>query len=163
MMIQAEQRITVAEFLADMVRRYGGLRRFRTYVRTHPRDMTARLDLEDFEYFRGRPELGKETMERAVTLIPVADDALSVFTNQRLALLDVLARESIDSVRGLARRMGRDVHNVHADVRLFEKVGLITFERGARNRRAPRLVADSIRVVLTPSSPEADRPRAMAP
>ena len=59
--------------------------------------------------------------------------------------------------------MVEHVHNVHADVRLFEKVGLITFERGARNRRAPRLVADSIRVVLTPSSPEADRPRAMAP
>ena len=163
MMIHVEQRLTVSEFLAAMRREHRDLKAFRDYVRRHPRDVAARLDLEDFEFYAGRPDLRSETMDRAVSLIPVAEEALAVFTRQRLALLDALAKRTFPSVRELAAHLKRDVHNVHADVRLFEKVGLITFERGARNRRAPRLVADAIRGGLTPSSPEADRPRAMAP
>ena len=152
MMIRVEQHLTVEEFLAAMRRRYRDLRGFRTYVRTHPRDAGARLDLEDFEFYKDRPELGSGAMERAVSLVPVADEALSAFTKQRLALLDTLARGHVDSVRQLARDVGRDVHNVHADLRLFERLGIVAFERGPRNRRVPRLAADSIRVVIERSA-----------
>jgi len=150
MMIRVEQRLTVAEFLAAMKEKYRSLPRFRAYVRAHPREVAAKLDLEDFEFYNDRPEFRPEAMERAVSLIPVDDKALSVFTKQRLALLDTLGKGPFDSVRQLARHLGRDVHNVHADLQLFHTLGIVAFDRGPRNRLVPRLAADSIRVVVGP-------------
>jgi len=151
-MIHVEQHLTVEAFLAAMRQRYGDLRGFRAYVRSHPRDVAAKLDLEDFEFYADRPEFGADGLERAVSLIPVDDKALSAFTKQRLALLDTLAKAPFDSVRQLARHLGRDVHNVHADLRLFQELGIVAFERGPRNRRVPRLAADALRVVVGPLS-----------
>ncbi len=147
MMIRVVQRVTVTEFMAAMKQRYRDLEGFRSYVRRHPRDVAARLDLEDFEFYGDRPELRSETMERAVSLIPVTAEALSLFTRQRLALLETLASGKFDSVRHLAGHLGRDVHNVHEDLQLFRKLGIVAFERGPRNRRIPKLVADSIHVI----------------
>ncbi len=147
MMIRVEQRLTVSEFLDEMHRRFGGIEELRRYVRRHPRDATSRQDLEDFEFYRGHPELRLEQIERAVSLIPVTDEALSAFTSRRLALLDTLALRKFDSVRQLAGHLGRDVHNVHEDLQLFRKLGLVAFEKGPRNRRIPKLVADSITVI----------------
>jgi hypothetical protein len=147
MMIRFVQRVTVTEFLSAMKQRYGDLEGFRSYVRRHPRNVAARLDLEDFEFYKDRPDLRSEAMERAVSLIPVTTEALSMFTRQRLALLETLARGTFDSVRQLAGHLGRDVHNVHEDLQLFRKLGIVAFERGPRNRRIPKLVADSINVI----------------
>ena len=151
MMSHVEQRLTVSEFLAAMRREHRDLKAFRDYVRRHPRDVAARLDLEDFEFYAGRPDLRSETMDRAVSLIPVAEEALAVFTRQRLALLDALAKRPFPSVRELAAHLKRDVHNVHADLQIFRKLGIVAYERGSGNRRIPRLRADSIRVVVEPS------------
>lgn len=147
MMIRILRRVTVTDFLAAMKQRYRDLEGFRSYVRRHPRDVAARLDLEDFEFYKDRPELRSGTMERAVSLIPVTTEALSMFTRQRLALLETLASGKFDSVRQLAGHLGRDVHNVHEDLQLFRKLGIVAFERGPRNRRIPELVADSINVI----------------
>ena len=147
MMIRVVRRLTVTEFLAAMKQRYRDLGGFRSYVRRHPRDAAARLDLEDFEFYKDRPELRSETMEHAVSLIPVTTEALSIFTRQRLALLETLASGKFDSVRQLAGHLRRDVHNVHEDLQLFRKLGIVALERGPRNRRIPKLVADSINVI----------------
>jgi len=162
-MIHVEQRLTVAEFLAAMRKKYRDIHHFRAYVRAHPRDLAAKLDLEDFESYVDRPELQSETMERAVSLIPVTDEALSAFTRQRLAMLEALAQGRFGSVRQLAAHLGRDVHNIHADLQLFRKLGIVEFERGPGNRRMPRLVAHSIRILVgRPSLERLDAPRGMA-
>ena len=147
MMIRIQQVTTVADFLETVKQRYGGAKEFRAYVRSHPRDVTAKLDLEDFEFYLGHPDLQHEKMERAVSLIPVTNKALSMFTKQRLAMLETLADRRFDSVRKLADYLGRDVHNVYEDLRLFRKLGIVEFEHGPRNSRIPRLVADSISVI----------------
>ena len=147
MMIRIQQVTTVSDFLETVRERYGGTEEFRAYVRSHPRDATAKLDLEDFEFYRVHPELQHEKMERAVSLIPVTSKALSMFTKQRLAMLETLADRRFDSVRKLADYLSRDVQNVYEDLRLFRKLGIVVFERGPRNSRIPRLVADSISVI----------------
>ena len=144
MMIRVVRRVTVTEFLAAIEQTYGDLEGFRAHVRRHPRDVAARLDLEDFEFYMDRPELRSETMEHGVSLIPVTADALSMFTRQRLALPETLARRTFDSVRQLAGHLDRDVHNVHEDFQLFRKLGIVAFEPGPRNRRIPKLVTDQI-------------------
>ena len=147
MMIRVQQVTTVAVFLETMKQRYGGAEELRAHIRNHPRDVTAKLDLEDFEFYLSHPEMHGEKMERAVSLIPLTAKALSMFTKQRLAMLGTLADKRFESVRKLAEHLGRDVHNVYEDLRLFQGLGIIEFERGPRNSRIPRLVADSISVI----------------
>ena len=147
MMIRVQQVTTVAVFLETMKQRYGGVEKLRAHIRSHPRDVTAKLDLEDFEFYLGHPEMHDEKMERAVSLIPLTAKALSMFTKQRLAMLETLADKRFESVRKLAEHLRRDVHNVYEDLRLFQRLGIIEFERGPRNSRIPRLVADSISVI----------------
>lgn len=148
MIIRVQQVTTVAEFLETMRQRYGGVEGLRAHIRSHPRDVPARLDLEDFEFYLSHPEMHDEKMERAVSLIPLTAKALSMFTKQRLAPLETLADERFESVRKLANHLGRDVHNVHEDLKLLQKLGIIEFERGPRNSRIPRLMADSISIIL---------------
>ena len=147
MMIRVQQVTSVADFLETVKRRHGGAEEFRDYVRNHPRDVAAKLDLEDFEFYLAHPELQHEKMERAVSLIPVTNEALSIFTKQRLAMLETLKDRRFDSIRKLADCLGRDVHNVYEDLKLFRKLGIVEFERGPRNSRIPRLVGDSISVI----------------
>lgn len=153
MIIRVQQVTTVAEFLETMRQHYGDVEGLRAYVKSHPRDVPAKLDLEDFEFYLSHPEMHDEKMERAVSLIPLTAKALSMFTKQRLALLETLADKRFESVRKLAEHLGRDVHNVYEDLKLLQKLGIIELERGPRNSRIPRLVADSISII--PRGPEA--------
>lgn len=50
---------------------------------------------------------------------------LQVLTPRRLELLKVLHDAGPESVRGLAKRLGRDYKNVHTDAQALEKVGLV--------------------------------------
>ena len=159
MILRIERRVSVGEFLADMERRHGNLRGFRAYVGAHPRDVNAKLDLEDFEFFLERPGLRNETMVRGVSLIPVTDQALSMFTKRRLAILEALALRSFESVRQLAADLHRDVHNVHADLQLFRALGLVEFDRGSGRRLEPRLAGDSIRIDVSRPHDGRDRRR----
>ena len=50
---------------------------------------------------------------------------LSVLTPRRLELLKMLRQKGASSVRALSRLLNRNYKNVHADVRVLERVGLI--------------------------------------
>lgn len=59
----------------------------------------------------------------------------SLFTPRRVELLEALRQEPADSIRALARRLGRDQKNVHADVQALMTVGLV--ERDGERLTAP--------------------------
>lgn len=48
-----------------------------------------------------------------------------IFTARRIDLLESLRREPAESIRALARRLGRDQKNVHADIQALVTVGLV--------------------------------------
>ena len=52
----------------------------------------------------------------------------ALFTPRRVELLGSLRQEPADSIRALARRLGRDQKNVHADVQALMTAGLIERE-----------------------------------
>jgi predicted transcriptional regulator len=52
----------------------------------------------------------------------------ATFTGRRVELLESLRREPAESIRALARRLGRDRKNVHADVQALVTVGLVSVE-----------------------------------
>lgn len=51
-------------------------------------------------------------------------------TTKRWELVRLLQQEGAMSIRGLARKLGRDVKNVHADVVALIEIGLIEKEGG---------------------------------
>jgi predicted transcriptional regulator len=70
------------------------------------------------------------------------DTLLSVLSTRRLDLLKMLHESGPSSVRALAKMLSRDYKNVHQDVALLEKVGLI--ERAGDKISAPweRIIAE---------------------
>ena len=63
------------------------------------------------------------------------DTLLKTLTSKRWELLRTLQAHGPMSIRALARELGRDVKNVHADVRALTDVGLI--EKSGRFIRVP--------------------------
>jgi predicted transcriptional regulator len=58
-------------------------------------------------------------------------DALArVMTGKRLELLHYVRRHKVPSVRALAKALGRDYSNVHADVQTLAAVGLLDTAHG---------------------------------
>jgi predicted transcriptional regulator len=58
-------------------------------------------------------------------------DALArVLTKRRMELLRYVRRHKVASVRALAKALGRDYSNVHADVRALVDAGLLDAEDG---------------------------------
>ncbi|HEX9324872.1 MAG TPA: hypothetical protein VF915_00070 [Reyranella sp.] len=58
-------------------------------------------------------------------------DALArVLTGKRMELLRYVRRHKVTSVRALAKALGRDYSNVHADVQALTSVGLLDVTEG---------------------------------
>ncbi|MSO92784.1 MAG: hypothetical protein EXQ86_05210 [Rhodospirillales bacterium] len=71
-----------------------------------------------------RAKRGKSFRERHLAF--ESWDALArVLTAKRMELLRYVRRHKVRSVRALAKALGRDYSNVHADVRALEAAGLL--------------------------------------
>ncbi len=147
MMIRFERTLTAAQLLEELRRKYGGEDGLRYRVKRYPRDILAQQDLEDLEHYARHPDRMDEQVTQSMSLFPTNEAALAVLTPERLRLLDVLSRKRFSSIRELATHLHRDVHNVHDDLRRFHALGVVQFERGPRNSRIPRLLADTITIV----------------
>lgn len=69
-----------------------------------------------------------------------ADRAL---TENRRALIDVIASENVPSISELARRVGRDKANVKRDLDVLAEENVVAFETTGRERR-PTIKPDTI-------------------
>ena len=76
-----------------------------------------------------RAEEGDQFRERHLAF--ESWDALSrVLTGKRMELLRYVRRHDVASVRALAKALGRDYSNVHADVQALAAAGLVDAARG---------------------------------
>ncbi len=71
------------------------------------------------------------------------ESAERVLTGKRRELVDVLAREEVESVRGLARRLGRDKGQVSRDLKVLAEHGVVDFDESGRAKR-PYLQHDHV-------------------
>ena len=67
---------------------------------------------------------------------------LNVLTPKRLDLLKTLHESGPSSVRALARTSQRDYKNVHQDIHVLEKIGLIQRRGGKVNAPCERIIAE---------------------
>ena len=77
-------------------------------------------------------EQGKEVKRQSGTYFSNLEAARKVLTPKRLELLRVIRREQPDSVYRLARLVGRDLKNVHQDIRTLAEYGLISLQKTRR-------------------------------
>jgi predicted transcriptional regulator len=76
-----------------------------------------------------RAERGKSFRERHLAF--ASWDVLSrVLTSKRMELLRYVRRHKVASVRALAKALGRDYSNVHADVQALIAAGLLNATHG---------------------------------
>jgi len=68
-----------------------------------------------------------------------------VLDNKNLELIRTVAREDVESIRDLARRLDRDVRQVHDAVTELETLGLVELEKEGK-RKKPTVWYDSITV-----------------
>jgi predicted transcriptional regulator len=66
------------------------------------------------------------------------EQAEEVLTPRRMEILDVLSHGEYESVRGLARELGRDKGQVSRDLGLLAEHGIVTFDTDGRSK-SPRL------------------------
>ena len=103
---------------------------------------------EEFVKAWRRAEEGGDVEEPVERLyFPDLAVLLQVLTPRRLELLRVLHEGNVASVRSLAKRLQRDYKNVHQDVQILERVGLVA-RTADRQLQAPweKIVAE-IRLV----------------
>ena len=89
---------------------------------------------------------GKKITPSKGTYFTSLEAARKVLTPKRLQLLRVIRQGRPDSIYQLARLVGRDFKNVHADVRALATYGLVSLKRARTGRRAsiPRVPFSTI-------------------
>jgi len=78
-----------------------------------------------------RAERGEQFSERHLSF-ESWDTLTRVLTGKRMELLHYVRRNEVASVRALAKALGRDYSNVHADVQALAAAGLVDAVNGVR-------------------------------
>lgn len=68
-----------------------------------------------------------------------------LLTNRRMELLEEVMEHPPKSIRALADRLDRDVHDVHNDLHLLAEYGIIHFEEDGRAKK-PYVPYDTVRI-----------------
>lgn len=71
------------------------------------------------------------------------ETAQRILTPKRYEIIDVLSREDLGSVRGLARRLDRDKAQVSRDLQDLAEYGIIRYDTDGR-AKSPRLAQEHI-------------------
>jgi predicted transcriptional regulator len=89
---------------------------------------------------------GKKVTPRRGTNFTSLEAARKVLTPKRLQLLRVIRQGRPDSVYQLAKLVGRDFKNVHADVQAMAAYGLVSLKKTQAGRRTsvPRVSFSAI-------------------
>ena len=102
--------------------------------------------LEDFRATWKAVAAGKKVPRRTGTYFTSLEAARKVLTPKRLQLLRAIRRGRPDSLSQLARLLGRDFKNVHADVQALAASGLISLRKtpAGRPTTVPRVPFSTI-------------------
>lgn len=83
-----------------------------------------------------------------------------LLTPRRMELLETVMEDPPDSIRGLAERLERDVHDVHTDLHLLADYRIVHFREDGRAKK-PYVPYETVRIEVefgVPSSEKTDSP-----
>ena len=108
--------------------------------------ITARPSAEHRESARERAERW-ERGEEVPHVVNFEDRARlrQLLTDRRMELLEAVMERPPESIRALANRLDRDVHDVHDDLHLLAEYDIIHFEEDGRAKK-PYVPYDTVRI-----------------
>lgn len=77
-----------------------------------------------------------------------ADDMMEVLTPLRISILRTLQREGMMSINQLSKEEGRNYKNIHGDVAVLMKHGLVVHHEPNRRGSPVKAVYDEINVTI---------------
>ena len=108
--------------------------------------------LEEFRKTFKNVEAGHRVRKREGVYFTSIEAARNLLTPNRLALLRAVRSERPGSIYELSRTVNRDLKNVHEDLRILEKYGLVRMadatRTGNRRVRVPRSLFDEIELKI---------------
>ena len=124
----------------------------------HPHEPPADADYPATLHITSRPfeEHRQDALDRAerweggravpkVVNVQDASQLQRVLTPRRLELVESLMEEPAESIRDLANRLGRDVHQVHDDLQLLETYRIVHFREHGR-AKAPFVPYETVKI-----------------
>jgi len=78
-----------------------------------------------------------------------------LLTDWRMELLEAVMEHPPESIRGLADRLDRDVHDVHDDLYLLAEYDIVHFEEDGRAKK-PHVPYDRVRIEVEFGQPRGD-------
>ena len=84
-----------------------------------------------------------------------------LLTDRRMELLEKVIEDPPESIRALADRLDRDVHDVHDDLYLLAEYGIIHFEEDGRAKK-PYVPYDTVRIEVEFGLPRGDESESAA-
>lgn len=114
-------------------------------ITSHPGDEARAATLDRIERWEGG-----EAVPRVVNFEDAAR-LRELLTPRRMELLEAVMADPPDSIRGLADRLGRDVHDVHADLHLLADYRIVHFREAGRAKQ-PYVPYETVRIEVELSS-----------
>ena len=84
-----------------------------------------------------------------------------LLTDRRMELLETVMEQPPESIRALAGRLNRDVHDVHDDLHLLAEYDIIHFEEDGRTKK-PYVPYDTVRIEVEFGLPRGEEPESAA-
>ena len=84
-----------------------------------------------------------------------------LLTDRRMELLETVMEQPPESIRALAGRLDRDVHDVHDDLHLLAEYGIVHFEEDGRTKK-PYVPYDTVRIEVEFGLPRGEESAASA-
>ncbi|MEF3365880.1 hypothetical protein V3H18_04960 [Methylocystis sp. 9N] len=88
------------------------------------------------------------TAEKCLGTKVSAEAMVKLLSAENLALLQVIGKGNVSSVRELAHMVNRKESNLSRTLKRLQEAGIVSFEKGAGRMRAPRLIARRVTLDL---------------
>ena len=140
--IKLARTIKGKDYIKEMEKEYGSMKKFKKLLNEGKGDMKLELDLENWEYLTDNPD---EKLEQEVILY----DENPSFTMTDLKILDLIKNEKPESITQLAVMMGKDSGNVAKQVNKLKEKGFIELKEGKiNNMKTPIFNYDKIEIAI---------------
>jgi predicted transcriptional regulator len=102
--------------------------------------------LDDFTEVAENIKAGEEVAPKKGTYIADVETALSILTESRMKIIQLLKSKEPQSIYALAKLLNRDFKNVYDDITFLNQLGIIGIEESTTGlkRKKPILLCDKI-------------------
>ncbi len=106
---------------------------------------TLKDSLDKFKEAFNRLKTGEKVEKEEYIAVSSIEELNKLLSPKKIQMLNFLKENKVDSINELSKKLGRDYKNVYSDLKLFEKLGIIKFERKDR-KLIPKVLYDEIEV-----------------